>query len=338
MMKLITHFLFFLGIFAFPLMAETMAPELLDLLNEDPSLLLDPGTQIAEPPNANPLPDSAREPASSPKTPEVKPEELSSSAADSEESDENEPEPELGELRVLFPLAAPNTEKKDGGDPVPVMAAPEISHSIELPEMQDDSETDPSLGELQVSFTITPNQPIEVAPEPVVAPLMAAPEISHSIELPETQDDSETDLPLGELHVAFTITPNQPIEVPPEPVVAPPVPAKLRSELEALPGVGDHAIILDGNQFFPATIKMKSGAKGRLLFITTSQKPAALVFVRPSIQRWVSSMEPPQQKKPIEEFREFSAEKIAQIPFEAEPGTYEFYDALSGAKGEIKVE
>lgn len=115
------------------------------------------------------------------------------------------------------------------------------------------------------------------------------------------------------------------------------------SELEALPGVNDFAIILSGDQFFPAQIRMKNGGKSRLLFVTTGQKSAALVFIRPRINRWISpkgerSPVTPREPSSVEEMREINASKVAEIQFDAEPGVYQFYDALTGAKGEVKVE
>ena len=115
-----------------------------------------------------------------------------------------------------------------------------------------------------------------------------------------------------------------------------PKPEPVKSELVALPGVTDFSIILSGEQFFPSVIRMKqNGNKNRLLFVTTSAKPAALVFVKPKIQRWVASQS---DNKSVEEYREVSTSKVTEIEFDAEPGVYEYYDALSGARGEIKVE
>lgn len=261
----------------FPLFADPMAPELLDMLNEDPSLLLDPGTKIAEPPASLEPAESERVPASS--------EEVS------------KPEPKV-ESKQVEP------------DPVKNGAPPssELEKRVELEATA-----------VAVSAPKPPPEALPVASEP-------------------KEKTVESEPPSSAIEVSFPLASNAVVEVSAQPVVAPPPVQKLRSELEAVPGVGDYAIILDGNQFFPAAIKMKPGSRGRLLFITTGQKPAALVFTRPKIQRWLSSTDSSNPEKPVEEFREFSAEKIAQIPFEAERGVYEFYDALSGAKGEIRVE
>ncbi|NBX04294.1 MAG: hypothetical protein EBR02_09615 [Alphaproteobacteria bacterium] len=108
------------------------------------------------------------------------------------------------------------------------------------------------------------------------------------------------------------------------------------SELVALPGVSDFSIIFSGDKFYPSVIRMKqNGNKNRLLFVSLGSKPAALVFVKPRIQRWISNESGNQS---AEEFREVNSSKITEIEFSAEPGNYEYYDALSGARGEIKVE
>jgi hypothetical protein len=115
-----------------------------------------------------------------------------------------------------------------------------------------------------------------------------------------------------------------------------PKPELVKSEMVALPGVTDYSIILSGEQFFPSVIRMKqNGNKNRLLFVTTGAKPAALVFVKPRIQRWIASQS---DSKSVEEYREVGTSKVTEIEFDAEPGVYEYYDALSGARGEIKVE
>lgn len=134
----------------------------------------------------------------------------------------------------------------------------------------------------------------------------------------------------------------EPILIPePAPVVpAAAVPASqvapipVVSELKVVPGVNDIAIIFSNNQFYPSRIQMKATLKSRLIVTTTEKKPAALVFTKQKVQRWIAS----DSKRFSEEYREISPSRIAEIQFDAEPGVYQFYDAISGASGEIQVE
>ncbi|NDD04401.1 MAG: hypothetical protein EB078_05810, partial [Proteobacteria bacterium] len=68
------------------------------------------------------------------------------------------------------------------------------------------------------------------------------------------------------------------------------------TELVALPGITDFAVILSGNQFFPAKIRLRGGAKSRLIFTTTGRRPAALVFEKLQINRWIAG----ENEKPAE--------------------------------------
>lgn len=108
-----------------------------------------------------------------------------------------------------------------------------------------------------------------------------------------------------------------------------------KSTLEVVPGTNDISIILTDSEFFPSIIKMRPTEKSRLLFISTSQKPAALIFTKPQIQRWLATSS---NTKIQTEKKEITSSRVTPIEFSAEPGTYKFYDALSGAAGEIQVE
>lgn len=123
--------------------------------------------------------------------------------------------------------------------------------------------------------------------------------------------------------------------VPAAAVTAPQIaPMPVVSELKVVPGVNDIAIIFSNNQFYPSRIQMKATLKSRLIVTTTEKKPAALVFTKQKVQRWIAS----ESKHFSEEYREISPSRIAEIQFDAEPGVYQFYDAISGASGEIQVE
>lgn len=110
-----------------------------------------------------------------------------------------------------------------------------------------------------------------------------------------------------------------------------------------LPGVPDVAIILSNSQFLPSKVRLKDGISTRLLFTTTSGKPAALVIERLQVQRWIAKEgEPPAEnevaRSRYQVFRELSSTKVSDITIDPKPGVYQFYDALSGAAGEIVVE
>ncbi len=123
---------------------------------------------------------------------------------------------------------------------------------------------------------------------------------------------------------------------------APLLPAPRKSALSEFSGP-DVAIILAHNQFYPSTIRVRSGAPTRLLFTTVNRKPGALILERMDVQRWIPG-EP--EAKPMTEAerartevdREVTAQKITEVLIEPKPGNYSFYDALSGATGEIIVE
>ena len=219
----------------------------------------------------------------------------------------------------------------------------ELSAEENVPELMDLFKEDPSLLiDPSVAIPVPPGgfAEQEEIPAPTIPETAPAPEQAQA-PAPEPQTVAAPPVPV-----------QPPVAVAPE-IHAPETPAPERqlssettktvSELEALPGVNDFAIILSGDQFFPALIRMKNGGKSRLLFATTGQKSAALVFVRPKINRWIAPKPTetstlPREPASVEELREVNASKVAEIQFDAEPGVYQFYDALTGAKGQISVE
>jgi len=190
-------------------------------------------------------------------------------------------------------------------EPTPQIVAPVTAAPV--PEM-------PAVEEMEIKISEAPaeEKPVVEEKEVKVSEVPTAPAV--------------TAVPQNQLDLAATE-----VAGPPEPK-----PELVKSEMVALPGVTDYSIILSGEQFFPSVIRMKqNGNKNRLLFVTTGAKPAALVFVKPRIQRWIASQS---DSKSVEEYREVGTSKVTEIEFDAEPGVYEYYDALSGARGEIKVE
>jgi hypothetical protein len=190
-------------------------------------------------------------------------------------------------------------------EPTPQIVAPVTAAPV--PEM-------PAVEEMEIKISEAPaeEKPVVEEKEVKVSEVPTAPAVPA--------------VPQNQLDLAATE-----VAGPPEPK-----PELVKSEMVALPGVTDYSIILSGEQFFPSVIRMKqNGNKNRLLFVTTGAKPAALVFVKPRIQRWIASQS---DSKSVEEYREVGTSKVTEIEFDAEPGVYEYYDALSGARGEIKVE
>lgn len=203
-------------------------------------------------------------------------------------------------------------------------------------ELLDQYNQDPSLLLDPSTYLEAPPENREPAnasePTPAPPPMPEAPQLEPEKVAEKVVEEPKPvvmEKPAEEIKPAVSEAP--PIEKQPEKVAE-----ALKSELIALPGVSDFSIILSGDKFFPSVIRMKqNGNKNRLLFITAGAKPAALVFVKPRIQRWISSQTEGQS---VEEYREVNGSKITEIEFNAEPGNYEYYDALSGARGEIKVE
>jgi hypothetical protein len=249
------------------------APELLDQLNDDPSLLLDPNLTLE--PTPTPAPASA--------TPLI--ERVPSSTAEVKEAiSETKKEPE----------AAPVEEAA----PAPTKALHGMPSFLKSQK-----------GELKTAAPEKKN-------EPEASLLEAAPA-------------SPTLLP-----------PSMPT---PQPVAEGHGPVPQTAELVALPGVVDFSVILSGSQFYPSRIRMKSSPKSRIIFTSTGRKPAALVFEKLQINRWIAGeaekpAEGSARPSKIEEYRELSTSRVTEISFEANPGKYQFYDALSGAAGEIIVD
>lgn len=181
--------------------------------------------------------------------------------------------------------------------------------------------------------------------------ISAAPKVEEKISEPQPEVISEPE----KLEVQSLLPPVPVISKPepaiivavPEPVPAPapapatvsepalpPTPSKPNSELTVVSGVNDISIIFSNKEFYPSQIRMKKTSKTRLIFTTTEKKPAALVFEKQKITRWLAS----ESASLGPEYRELNPSKISEIRFDAEPGVYRFYDAISGASGEIEVE
>jgi hypothetical protein len=113
-----------------------------------------------------------------------------------------------------------------------------------------------------------------------------------------------------------------------------------RAEPPALAGT-EVAIILEQNRFFPARIRLRENQLTTLMFTNVNKRPAALVFERMNVEKWVAATSGPGETRPqnaLEIDRELSTERITEIPIELASGSYSFHDALSGARGEIIVE
>jgi len=257
---------------------EYASNELLHLLNQDPSLLLDPENRI--------------DPPAAPILPQAEPErELQSEEINVEAVKEVDTQPEVEK-------AIEKGESPKEVEPVKVVdTQPEEKKSIEKAELPKEVETEPEKAE---------------------------PEKAEVVEAESVKTESAT--------VAEVIQPEPkptPVEVQglPEPSIP--------SQLVALPGMNDLSVILADKEFFPSIIKIRQSEKVRLLFTSTSSKPGALVFMKPQILRWPAAE---QMSQRVYEQKEISSKKVTAIEFSAVPGTYQFYDALSGASGEIQVE
>lgn len=250
------------------------ANELLEMLNQDPSLLLDPDNKIENPPPVLPPPEAERE--------------IQSEEVQSEQSEKSKDE------------AAEVAKTEEG-------------------QTEESKSQKPNPDE---------NKPVEAKAEEQIK-VEEADELAKGGEEKTKEIESVEEVKPEPPTVAVTEIPPEP-QSPPE-LTTPPV----TSQLVALPGVNDFSIILSEKEFFPAMIRMKQSEKARLLFISTSAKPGALVFTKPQIQRWLDR-DPTSAGLDIK--KEINAAKVTQIEFSAEPGVYKFYDALSGATGEIQVE
>ncbi|GEM_PF-4731506 len=109
-----------------------------------------------------------------------------------------------------------------------------------------------------------------------------------------------------------------------------------------LPAAAEAAVILSHNRFYPNKIQMPAGTKVRIWFTTVESKPAALIVEGLKMQRWIasenSSLTPSTAPDYFELQRELTRERVTEITLEPSAGTYPFFDALSGARGEIVVQ
>ena len=109
-----------------------------------------------------------------------------------------------------------------------------------------------------------------------------------------------------------------------------------------LPAAAEAAVILSRNRFYPSKIQMPAGTKVRIWFTTVESKPAALIVEGLKMQRWIASenasLTPSTAPDYFELQRELSRERVTEITLEPSAGTYPFFDALSGARGEIVVQ
>jgi hypothetical protein len=122
-----------------------------------------------------------------------------------------------------------------------------------------------------------------------------------------------------------------------------PLPAAAVPAVEVvLPAAAEAAVILSNNRFYPSKIQMPAGTKVRIWFTTVESKPAALIVEGLKMQRWIAaenaSLTPSTAPDYFELQRELTRERVTEITLEPSAGTYPFFDALSGARGEIVVQ
>lgn len=103
------------------------------------------------------------------------------------------------------------------------------------------------------------------------------------------------------------------------------------------------SIILANQTFFPARVQLRAGLQTRLYFTTTQKGPAALIIERLNIQRWIAKEGNAVRVNdtdgaPWEITRQLDRDRMTEIVITPRKGTYAFYDALSGARGELVVE
>ncbi|MEZ4750826.1 MAG: hypothetical protein R3B54_09450 [Bdellovibrionota bacterium] len=109
------------------------------------------------------------------------------------------------------------------------------------------------------------------------------------------------------------------------------------------PPASEVSVILSQQNFFPATIRLAPDKQAKLYFTTTNKKPAALIIERLNIQRWIAKDGAPVpqndvERAPWEITREVGFDRVTEVTIIPKKGSYSFYDALSGARGEIVVE
>jgi hypothetical protein len=109
-----------------------------------------------------------------------------------------------------------------------------------------------------------------------------------------------------------------------------------------LPAAAEAAVILSRNQFYPSRINVPQGTRVRIWFTTVEPRPAALVVEGLKMQRWIASennsVTSGNSPGYFELQREVTRERVTEITLQPSAGTYPFFDALSGARGEIVVE
>jgi hypothetical protein len=103
------------------------------------------------------------------------------------------------------------------------------------------------------------------------------------------------------------------------------------------------SIILSNQMFFPARVQLRAGYQTRLYFTTTQKGPAALIIERLNIQRWIAKEGSAARVNdtdgaPWEITRQLDRDRMTEVILTPRKGTYAFYDALSGARGELIVE
>lgn len=110
----------------------------------------------------------------------------------------------------------------------------------------------------------------------------------------------------------------------------------------SLPAAAEAAVILSRNQFYPSRITVPNGTRVRIWFTTVETRPAALVVEGLKMQRWIASDSNSNfaggAPGYFELQRELTRERVTEITLQPNTGTYPFFDALSGARGEIVVE
>ncbi len=110
-----------------------------------------------------------------------------------------------------------------------------------------------------------------------------------------------------------------------------------------VPVVSEVAIILSSQNFFPRKVHLAAGKEARIYFTTTNKDPAALIIERMNIQRWIAKdggaiKQNDIGRAPWEFTKELNMKRLTEIIITPRKGTYVFYDALTGARGEIVVE
>lgn len=122
------------------------------------------------------------------------------------------------------------------------------------------------------------------------------------------------------------------------------------SDTPSLPGSAESgpvstevSIILSNQMFFPARVQLRAGYQTRIYFTTTQKEPAALIIERMNIQRWIAKEGAAVKVNdtdgaPWEVTRQLDRDRMTEVIITPRKGTYAFFDALSGARGELIVE